>query len=207
MVRRGVTATVVEGPDGWRLHVAASAVPAASAENLDLRCWPTTLPRAVHAKPVAVGEAISLDFPITIEAITSFIAFDVGSTQLASSDRIAFVVNATLEGVPENRHERVLASMLRDPDRFIRYLLLLLGLDTTGDAGLMPSSGEGGDSTWRAGADTPLLEVMLRALARSPERLHHVRRLVADLQRSSDAALPEGFLEMWEPIDRALGRS
>jgi hypothetical protein len=53
----------------------------------------------------------------------------------------------------------------------------------------------------------PLLEDLLRVLARSPERLREVHRLIEDLKKSPAGrkVLPDGFPEVWEPIWESSG--
>jgi hypothetical protein len=71
-------------------------------------------------------------------------------------------------------------------------------------AGLMLASrGEGGSCNGPpAGESLPLFEEMVRALARSPEKLDDVRHLVDGLRRTPEGAalLPEGFDEVWSAI-------
>ena len=63
---------------------------------------------------------------------------------------------------------------------------------------------EGDDSgEWRHAADSlPLLEALLRTLARDPERLDQVQRLIEDLRADTqaDTLLPPELVEIWEPI-------
>ena len=68
-----------------------------------------------------------------------------------------------------------------------------------------PSS-DGGKGTIRLSQDSiPLLEELVRALARAPEKIERIQKLVAKLKESSEgcALLPDGFDEVWKPIERA----
>ena len=47
-----------------------------------------------------------------------------------------------------------------------------------------------------------LFESLVKAVDRAPERLDHVATLIEDLGQDTDGQplLPDGFLEIWEPI-------
>jgi len=73
-------------------------------------------------------------------------------------------------------------------------------------AALREGSGDAaGDGGSAARAEAPLLESMLRALAREPSRLDAVAQVVKDLAQIEGglSRLPPGFLEAWEPIRAA----
>jgi hypothetical protein len=48
--------------------------------------------------------------------------------------------------------------------------------------------------------DIPLLELLVRAVDRFPERLDHIDGLLRDLTEHRDEVLPPGFQEIWQPI-------
>ena len=92
--------------------------------------------------------------------------------------------------------------MLRDTERLLRYLLLLLAddrqvaaaeLDGTAEAWL----GRWGSSNWD---EVPLLEVLVRAVDHYPERLDQIEKLLIDLGEHRDEVLPDGFDDVWEPV-------
>jgi hypothetical protein len=53
-----------------------------------------------------------------------------------------------------------------------------------------------------AAVELPLLEWMVRALARSPERIDHLGRLITSLQATDEGRmlLPEGLDAVWDAI-------
>ena len=125
--------------------------------------------------------------------------------------REGFVLNLPTQGLPAYRAERLLRLIIGDRSRFVQFLLLLLGESEQGgvllhpvgpDTGRSPSKGVLGMSA------EPLLEALVRALDRHPERLDQVARLVADLTASPDAAtvLPPTFAEIWAPISAVRQR-
>jgi hypothetical protein len=149
---------------------------------------------------------------VSFEAITSFFAFELNATLQERSERVRFVFNIPLVGAPENRRERLMHSLLRNKDQFIRFILFLLaegGADvrdilSASQARLDAKKGSG--ETYSSG---PLLfETLVRALDRNPAKLDHIARVVADFRRTEEgrSLLPEGFDSIWDPIWAARER-
>ena len=60
---------------------------------------------------------------------------------------------------------------------------------------------------WGAGfAGETLLEDLVRAAARDPERLAPIRRLIEDLQSSPEGRdiVPPGFMDIWRVVDESV---
>ena len=101
----------------------------------------------------------------------------------------------------------MLASILSDRASLIRFLLLLLGsldeaLDAPGEGG-----GTAGHGEWLAAFESgALLEPLVRAYARHPERLRDIERVLGDIARagSEEGLLPLGWDSIWSPIADAL---
>lgn len=174
-----------------------------SPEGLTARAWPVTMSEA-HAVDLDPDATVAVTFPSSLEGLTSFFAVEL---VLRNGDLIAdsrFVISAPLDGVPENRHTRIIAAILRDRDRFIRYLLLLLGDPGQGDDLAGEAAAWLGRGTFGSGMDTdvPLLEVLVRSLSRTPGRLDHVANLIDELLATDEGrtVLPDGFEQVWEPI-------
>jgi hypothetical protein len=116
------------------------------------------------------------------------------------------VDTAELAGPPTNRGDLLLGRLLESRDKVLRYLLLLLAedgfaADGSGSITRVLSALDAADG-WNDPWSIPLLESMVRALARNPERLDHVARLVESLRATQEgvALLPEGLDEIWSPI-------
>jgi hypothetical protein len=174
--------------------------------------------REVSCRPITLRDSWQQTFSSTpvqasfqqlhFERLTPFILFRI---QVALDDRTQereFVVNLPIEGLPENRRERLLLALLRNSAQLMRYLLLLLaddGWDARDtldildgiDRGTHDSEGRSGDAF-----DLPLLEPMLRALAKSPDKLDRIAQLVEDLEKTPEgrAIIPDDFYEAWRPI-------
>ena len=164
-----------------------------------------------HARAVPLGaggseEAIARFDGVSYEGLTSFFVFHVAAKVEGESGSSSFVLNVPLEGAPEGRLDAVLGRLLSNKEDFLRFLLLLLaesGLDIPSWL-VGPGSGEGsaGRGRDRFGTGQGLLELLLRALARDPDKLRTVSEVVADLRAGGrgDELLPDGFEAVWDAI-------
>jgi len=90
--------------------------------NVEVRIWPITLAfdRALELRKDLRFAAVSF------EALTPWIACTVtaaeGERRLAAS----FVLNLPLEGAPEDRHDRIIRSLIGSREQLLRYILFLL---------------------------------------------------------------------------------
>lgn len=168
--------------------------------RVGLRCRPVSL-SAGDMVTIPIGDSAAVDFGERAEeSITSFFAFEA-TARVGTAERCsAFVVNVPLAGAPADRKERVLRSLLKDSKTLLRYLLLLLADDP--EAMFQELREPGGEhSSWSAdGHWMPLLEQLLRALDRSPDRVEQVQRLIEDLRRT-----PEGQQLVPPALDSILG--
>ncbi len=195
------------------------------SKQVKVRLWPITLQELGNSVPLELGkvrEVFSVFKAVSLEAITSFFAFEVvvGGKDPLNGEykelKARFVLNLPLEGIPDNRKEQLLRSLLTNSNDIIRFILFLLAEGQTPEARELISIAEGlgigdnssGNSGRGRGAEPPLFEIMVRSLSRSPEKLDQIARLVTDLGSNSErpSLLPEGFMEIWEPIWQARER-
>ena len=168
----------------------------------------------VHTWPVSVGEdqAVPPDFPVTfvlpMTRLTAFTGFRVSSDSPGTEAR-RFALKLRIRGVPGERAARVLRSLIDTPERLLAFLRALLGgLEGLGHAGEGEGIEAGAWGEWAPGFEAEtLLEDMLRAASRDPERLLAVRRLIADLHRTPEGRdiVPEGLHAVWQAVDATLG--
>jgi hypothetical protein len=98
----------------------------------------------------------------------------------------------------------VLRQLLSDPDRVMRFLLLLLMDHSAKDFGQWfadPTQTDG--QPWiHSMFESTLFESMVRALHRDPDRIDQVAHVIDDLRRSADGKtlLPKDLDEIWQPI-------
>lgn len=162
-----------------------------------------TSPGAVRG--VTTGEQIDVTFARVATAdITPFLVVRVTT---ASGLAGGTVLVAALVGDPADRLDVVLARQIDTPEKFLRFLYLLLSL---GDPALLAAlasgdgSGSGGFNPLTGGGPG-VLELVLRALAESPSAIDDLDRLIRRLQ-ATDAgrgALPDGLDALWETVKEA----
>jgi hypothetical protein len=195
-----LTATVVEGPNGYEIRLASEEpLPAASADVRITAQLHTRRGEAVECPPGQPVAARWTGVPLT--DITPFIVI----TAETGGERERTIVLATLVDDPADRLDEILASQFKTPQDFLRFLMLLLGLG----AELMPdpqAADTGGTGIWRA-STTGLLELLLNALVNRPQQLDDLERLVSRLERTDagQRLLPEGFREVWQLLMQARG--
>ena len=142
---------------------------------------------------------------LSFEALTGFFAMEVAMREGKHVAEKRFAVTAKLVGAPKDRKQRLLRSLLKDPRRVLRLLLLIL-MDEGADVSMFVQQ-VGGDETPSHGYfgswdNTAVLEALLRSLSREPERIDQAARLIADLGSTPEGKelLPEGLNEIWEPV-------
>lgn len=118
------------------------------------------------------------------------------------------VVRARLLGDPNDRLDAVLARQVNTPEKFLRFLFLLLGLQGGGiPPWLAPSGSPSGASTdgTRQLVELGVFEAIMKALATNPAGLADLDRLVDRLRATEEgrARLPEGFEELWKAVGQA----
>jgi hypothetical protein len=185
----------IEGPDGWTLP----------ERGCEVLCWPSRLP-AERAVVVAEGKAKLAAFTqLSTDALTPFIAFELRPLGGKRERWKSFAMNLPCEGFPGERESRVLQKLLADRDQVLRLLWMLLRREKLDVSELLKNND--GSARQQRSDLFPLLEALLEASARDRSGLEEVQRLVEDLTRTDEgkALLPEGFLEVWEPIQAARG--
>ena len=205
VVDQGFSVTVTPSDeDRFDLEVAPTREAAVLKAEFELQCWPLTLRQEADARSLDPGN-MSLHYPgLSFEALTTFFAFEGRVTIEGRTGTCRFVLNLPGTGYPENRRQRLLQFLLRDRDQVMRYLLLLLAEDGTLSVADLTGAGSQGNGWDGLGfhADIPMLESLVRALERNPEKLDQVARFVTELQSSDEgrALLPEDFELIWEPL-------
>ncbi len=201
---------------GWAINVSVDEnserwVPIASTRG-KLPTWPTHLSVSCRLASAGDGSGMRLESGavassvfegIALESLTSFLAIRIEGRNNKSQAKIEFLVNATLIGAPANRKERLLRHMLQDKDSVLRFLLLLLA----DRSDVVPSGQVIAGRGWNGVGSTiseshALLEPLLRALDRSPERLATIATLLQDLEGTVEgkALIPDGLVELFAAV-------
>jgi hypothetical protein len=163
---------------------------------------PITHPRGTDAIP-EFKDGLSATFRTLSAHVTPYFAVTIAVGEIAAR----FVVVAELVGGPEGRAENVLSGILNDKSKLLRFLLLLLGDLDAALEGISGSAASGlGAGVWESGSTSnALLEPLVRAYAREPDRLRDIARVVEDLKRAGHGdVLPDDWNEVWDPIAEAL---
>jgi hypothetical protein len=207
----------VQGPDGDGRYSLLLARPGRKGLSLPqgatLRAWLITQTPS-HARVVEgrkADELVRLD-GLEVEHLTTFVAFELELRREGRKHVSRFVLNVPLRGAPRGRHEAVLRTLLRDKERLLRYLLFVLA-EAEGVQSLSPpdlaaiaGGGNGDDRGWGQ-LQFPLFEALVRTLARDPQKLSQIARLLEDLGDGDqlEELLPDGFRDVWDPIWAARG--
>ena len=173
----------------------------------------------LHARPLSQHTPQSVDLgatpaaafaPVGLSSVTPFFALRLTARVEGGEQHLDAAVRLPLEGAPEGRAEAVTAELLSDTKRLLRFILLLLADDGDSDRmlaeleDLLTERSVGGSSSSHGGSGgLPLLEPMLRALHRNPERLDEIDRLLTDLRTagaSTERLLPPELSELWATI-------
>jgi hypothetical protein len=191
------------GDGHWGLALHANA--AVDFDGVAALAWPLSLPleRGVDAAGLASGTAVDLGLfdAADVTGLTGF--------ELSCAGQVRrFALHLSVHGLPSERDAAILRRIVRNREGFLRYLRLLLG-DFGAGIGLLDPEGPGGKGSWRMGngAIEALLEDMVRAWSREPERLRDVQRVVERLRGETDedgAVVPPDFDALWTVFEQAL---
>jgi hypothetical protein len=207
IAERPVVGTLEQHDDDYLMRTKVDLTGIAGpTDDTKITCWPTSLTGAASARPLAPGGLTEARHVVSFAGITRFLAVRVAATRGSATAATSFVVPVQLGGLPANRSDRLLATMLADPDRFTRYLLMLLADPDALMTGLdLLRDGPGGSDVHIDDRLPPIFEALMRAVARHPERLAEIGRLAAELERAGGGVLPDGWESIWPPIHRAAG--
>jgi hypothetical protein len=170
------------------------------------RCWSVNRDES-SAVPMKIGPAQPVCLGDTeIQGLSRFLAIELTATLGRRTCTRTFSMCLPMDGAPADRAQSVLRSLLNSRERVLQYLMFLLADETTA-IDLLPPGGEGGSGTETACAvrEVTLFETLLKALARSPEKIDQVATLVSDLGRDAEgnSFLPEGFDLIWPAFAQA----
>jgi hypothetical protein len=103
--------------------------------------------------------------------------------------------------LPEGRQQAIIRSFFQDKDKFLQFIQFLLGqnsglLDSV--AGISAKNEKGMDNTAAWSLDTPLLEDLLLASSRNPQKLADIHQWIERIKDAgSEDVIPDGFLNLW----------
>ena len=191
-----LTATVERADDALAIRLSSQLPLPATAEGFRVTAELVTRP----------GEAVTLVAGAPVDGVFSGLAvvdvtpFVVITASDRRGEKLSTVVCAQLVGDPAGRFDEVIARQVDPPEKFLRFLALLLGL--AGDANAVLGEGSG-NGTWVTKGGPGILELLLRGLVDRPAQLDDLSRLVERLNSTEQGrtVLPDGFAELWQIID------
>jgi len=166
-------------------------------------CWPISVSQVMATAVRLEKDPVARLGPLSVEALTTFVAFELITTEGSRTATTRFVLAVPLSGVPEDRDARLLRNLLHDRHEVLRYLFLLLAGDSEDPLTLLEALGaQRGSRSERGAAGLPLLEALLRALDRNPEKIDALGRFIEDLRRTPEGRelLPPDLEAVWAPV-------
>jgi hypothetical protein len=205
------TATCADvGAERWLLTLVGAAavatVDTAVLAGIQATVRPVTLGRGSAMALELDSSTVEARFEVSEVGVTPYFAMTLAIDDI----EVAFLVVAELIDPPPDRVDRVLSRLLATRADLMRFLLLLLGNVEDALAGFTGNEdGGGSDVRWLAGLGSEaLLEPLVRAYSRDPQRLREIERVMVELSHRPDAdsILPEGWDAIWRPIAAALAQ-
>ena len=202
----GHVVTVGSGPAPYDLALATNKpVPLPEGYKASLRLL--TLPGHAHhlaVPPIAPLEATFSK--VQLADVTPFLVWEV--TSPVSIPPHGTVVRAKLENEPEGRLDEILARQIDSPEKFFRFLTLLLGFDAGGEDGIeVDAMGKGEGGAFIGSGGPGVFEMVIRALADRPQSILELDSLVERMESSDQGRqiVGEAFLALWQIVRRAAG--
>ena len=171
--------------------------------------------RNISAFPVTQSSLMAkmLDVPgkswtlgkVRPESVTGLVAFEIRSDKFDLKE--SFVLNLQVRGMPSERDDQILASLISNRSAFLRFLAMLLedgssavvrggGAPDSSIVALLRSSGFG---------DMPIADSLLQAYCRSPKVLKEIARAISAADKACSDAVPEDFRELWAGLAPLAG--
>jgi hypothetical protein len=174
----------------------------------EMKCsvWPISLKSDYGIKQDLSKPLSSLRFlNLSVEKITSLVAFKLELGKLSKS----FVLNLPIRGVPEDRADRILQSIVSNRENFLRYLWFLLYeggyafFSTNLESELKGMFRPG--RYWMGGEEMPLFEELVRTYSRSPDKIKRIAEVIDNISKTDegDKILPQEFKELWTVFKKA----
>ncbi len=195
----------VSGYGRYTLRLELGDPPDLPAQIRATNCWPATLTAAHQRRLEDRVEFTGL----SLDELSAFLAVEVRGTINGRSKSKRFARTIRLSGLPEDRLPRLIANMLRNRERFMQLLWLMLSPDQDASFGELSEllSNKGVGTGW--GVALPgLLERMLETLGSDPNKLDAVASLLDDLRKTEAGTelIGADFDAVWDALWTVRGR-
>jgi hypothetical protein len=167
------------------------------------------LTRPGDAQRLVSGPAQVVFGPVPLPDVTPFLVVRATSPEGLQGGT---VIRGLLRNDPAGRLDEVLARQVNTPEKFLRFLMLLLGLGNPHLLALLAANSGSAGGYAGIGPAPGIFELILRALADRPEALTDLDRLVQRLQATESGrhVMPDGFEALWRVVAdarRLLGKA
>lgn len=181
-----------------------------SSKEIKGICYPITLKKQTNKIEIPLSRKDKIIFhKVPLLSLTSLVAFELNikGKDKKISQKMEFVLNLPVEGMPERRNDKIIRAILRDSNGFIQYLRILL----TENQNIFrfnhnfPNNYKGSYVNQQNQIPMPLAEELIKALSRNPDKIKNVNDLIKELSKNKDIKediIPEEFKEMWKNIWR-----
>jgi len=179
-----------------------------SSKEIKGICYPITLQKQTNKIDISLLWKDKIIFhKVPLLSLTSLVAFELKIKDKRISQKMEFVLNLPVEGMPERRNDKIIRAILRDSNGFIQYLRILL----TENQNIFlfnhnfSNNYKGGYANQQNQIPMPLAEELIKALSRNPDKIKNVHNLIKELSKNKDIKediIPEEFKEMWKNIWR-----
>jgi len=159
--------------------------------------------RVPAGTPVAVFDHIDFD------ALTAFLTICIDVRVGTHWKPKSFTLLVPAAGMPSDRLEKMLLRAIGSRTDFESYLRMMLSVLRQEALSLEHLSALSTEMTTnsdvsqrRTDTESPLFEMLVRALARDPDRIDDLAHTIGQLRQApgADSAIPPGFIAIWEAI-------
>jgi hypothetical protein len=140
---------------------------------------------------------------LVLGELTSLFCFSVS---IAGFEQPPVTFTQKIDGpeFPKKRSDHVIRSSIDSMDKFIRFLYLILhGGEVTVEAlsGVLDKGSQKGQGN--SYLQIPLFEEILKSLARTPDKLIYIDKVIDGLMGADQKVIPDSFLALWGNVKRA----
>lgn len=140
---------------------------------------------------------------LSLGDLTSLFCFSIA---IAGFEQPPVTFTQKIDGreFPKKRSDHVIRNSIDSMDKFIRFLYLILhGGEVTVEAlsGVLDKASQKGQGN--AYLQIPLFEEILKSLARTPDKLIYIDKVIEGLKDTEVKVIPDSFLELWGNVKKA----
>lgn len=171
-------------------------------------CYPITLQKQTNKIDIPLLWKDKIIFhKVPLLSLTSLVAFELNIKDKGISQKMEFVLNLPVEGMPERRNDKIIRAILRDSNGFIQYLRILLieNQNIFLFNHNVINYGKDDYENRQNRIPMPLAEELIKALSRNPDKIKNIHDLIKELSKNKDIKddiIPEEFKEIWKNIWR-----